>query len=118
MKYRVQDHNGDYTYGQRPPQFYVNSPDAVRQAILTRLRLMTGEWLLDTADGTPYNEQVLGTHTDYTRDPAIKSRILGTPGVNALLAYSSTRAADRSFTVSATVDTIYGVTTLTSVITG
>lgn len=40
MRYRVLSPTGDYTFGQGPGEFLVNSPAAVAQAIGTRLRLM------------------------------------------------------------------------------
>ncbi len=118
MKYRTLDAAGDYTFGLTPPQFYVNSPEGVAQAIRTRLLLEQGEWLLNTDEGTPYGTQVLGTNTLYTRDAAIKDRVLGTPGVKSILSYYSTSTAERHFYVAMRVDTVYGVVSVSSVITG
>jgi len=100
---------GDYTFGNGSSDFWINVPDAPAQAALTRMYLFLGDWFLDTSDGTPWNTQVLGHYTRNTRDPAIQSRILGTQGVKAILAYSSNVARDtRAFTVNAEIDTIYG----------
>jgi hypothetical protein len=72
---------------------------------------MQGEWFLDTTDGTPYGSQILGKNTGATRDNAVRRRILCTPGVLALLAYSSQLVA-RDFAAQATIQTIYGPTTI------
>lgn len=38
----------------------VNSPEAVAQAIKTRFLLWYGQWFLDTTEGTPWIQSVLG----------------------------------------------------------
>ena len=111
MRYRALDANGDYQFG-RPGIFLVNSSAAVAQAVLTRLKLWTGEWFLDSTEGTPYLDQIIGYGTQGTRDIAIKQRILGTTGVNSILSYSSS-VINRIMTVTVLIDTIYGQTTIT-----
>lgn len=114
MRYRALSSTGDYVFGRGPAEFLVDSPEAVAQAIQTRLRLETGEWFLDVSEGTPYQEQILGANRQTTYDVAIKSRILETPGVVALTSYSSYIKSDaRAISVTATVQTIYGTTQLT-----
>lgn len=112
MRYRQLDANGDYVFGGSG-EFLVDSPECVAQAIRTRLLLATGEWFLDVTEGTAYAEQVLGYGTQGSRDNAIKSRIIDTPGVEELLSYASSMSADRRFTVTAVVRTLYGDTTVT-----
>jgi hypothetical protein len=107
MKYRKLDADGDYQFGVQA-EFLKDTPLTVAQAIYTRLLLHTNEWFLDSTEGTPYAEQIEGFGTQSTRDPAIQSRILGTPGVEELLSYSSALSTDRRFTVNARVLTIYG----------
>lgn len=117
MKYRKLTATGDYTLGQGPLEFWQDVPSAVAQAILTRLRLLTGEWFLNTTIGTPYATDVLGYNTKATRDAAVRNRIVQTQGVKTLLKYSSTfDAATRKFSVSAEVDTIYGPVTISQVL--
>lgn len=112
MRYRVLDGNSDYTFGQNSANFYVNEPAAVGQAVLTRLRLMAGEWFLDQTAGTPY-KQILGKGTDATRDLAIQQVIIETQGVTGISSYaSSLNPTTRKFSVVAIVDTIYGPTTV------
>jgi hypothetical protein len=103
------------TFGRGGADFLVNTPEAVGQAILTRLRLMTGEWFLDVTEGTPYATQILGRNTQATYDQAIRERILDTEGVLSVDAYSS-ELINRRLSVSATVTTIYGEATVTEVL--
>lgn len=113
MRYRRLDANGDYSFGQQQADFFRNVPEAVGQAVLTRLYLFTGEWFLDTTDGTPWRTDVLGKYTRATYDAVIKSRILDTTGVTGIAAYSSIFDENtRKLSVVATIDTVYGQTTV------
>lgn len=112
MRYRALDANLDYTVGI---PFLANSPATVGQAVLTRLKLLQGEWFLDVTDGTPYLQRILGKHYGSNPDAYIKQRILGTQGVTSILSYTSTfDGATRKFTVNATIATIYGTTTIST----
>lgn len=113
MRYRALSSTGDYQFG-RVGVFLINTPEAVAQAIMTRLNLWSGEWFLDTSEGTPYETRILGTGTQGTRDAAVRERILGTPGVLSLVSYSSAVDADRKMTVRATVSTAYGNAIITA----
>jgi hypothetical protein len=112
MRYRELTEEGDYLLG-RAGTFLVDSPETVAQAVLTRLRLWSGEWFLDTSEGTPYETQILGYGTQSTRDLAIRERVLNTPGVDSITAYTS-NVENRKMTVTMTVLTIYGPTTITT----
>ncbi|ABS68878.1 hypothetical protein Xaut_3650 [Xanthobacter versatilis] len=113
MRYRKLDVNGDMMFGRGQADFYRDVPEAPAQAVKTRLFLRLGEWFLDTSDGTPWNTEILGAHTQNTRDAALRERIEGTTGVSSLDAYSSSYNSDtRSLSVSATITTSYGVSTL------
>jgi len=110
MRYRALDPNGDYSFGA---PFLKDSPAVVAQAALTRLLLWKGEWFADTADGTPYLQNVLGVTAQFNPDVYIKQRILETPGVNAIVTYSSSlNPVTRALTVQTLLDTIYGLTPL------
>ena len=111
MRYRALDANGDYQFG-RAGIFLVNTPQAVAQAVLTRLRLWTGEWFLNDQEGTDYEGRILGYGTQGTRDIEVKERIAGTQGVRTILSYKSTMSG-RAFSVTALIDTPYGVATVT-----
>jgi len=102
MKYRKLDENGDYQLGV----FLENTPETVGQAVLTRLKLWRGEWFMDTSEGTPYMQNILGHNTQY--DLEIKARILGTKGVTEIINYSSVVDRDRNLITTCTLNTLYG----------
>lgn len=113
MRYRREDENGDYTFGQGDNAFLVNAPETVRQAIMTRLELWKNEWFLDTNEGTPYLQSVMGKQQFDIASLALRDRISRTPGVRSILSFDSTfNGAPRRLTVTATVDTVYGPVTL------
>lgn len=107
MRYRALDASGDYVAGAGAV-FYVNSPEAVAQAVKTRLRLFAKEWFLDRTEGLDM-ERILGYRTQGTRDQEVQQRIIRTQGVRSILSYASqVNATTREFTVNAVLDTIYG----------
>jgi hypothetical protein len=110
MRNRALDANGDYQFGGSDAQFLVNSPEAVAQAVRTRLELHTGEWYLDLLEGTPYATKILGENTQPVYDQVIQERILGTAGVLAITDYSSVLDDTRNLTVTVSITTIYGAT--------
>lgn len=108
MRYRKLDKDDDYSFGRQQKDFWRDQPEAVGQAVETRLQLQYGEWWLDKTDGTPHMDEILGENTAQSRDPVIQMRILGTRGVQSLDAYYSQRDEQRVFRVTATITTIYG----------
>ena len=89
MKYRKLTENGDYAFGRGGADMHADTPEAVGQAVLTRLRLFAGEWFVDLKEGTPYVPGVLGKHTQDTYDPVFRERILDTEGVTGIVSYAS-----------------------------
>ena len=115
MRYRKLDSNGDYTFGKGNGDFFVNTPEAVAQAVKTRLGLIEGEWFLDNTIGTPYNSKILGAGHVATYDMAIKDVIINTQGVITITEYSSNfDPTIRKAQVNATITTLYGATTLSA----
>lgn len=113
--YRKLDENGDYVFGKGPGNFHIDSPEAVAQAVKTRLALSEGEWFLDVNHGTPYNSQILGAGKVATYDLAIQTVILNTNGVKSIVAYSSgVDPNTRGAFVNCVIDTIYGQATVRS----
>lgn len=113
MRYLALDANGDFSLNA---PWLIDSPDCVRQLILTRLNLWKGEWFLDQTEGTPYNQSVLGKNYRGA-DAAIQARILATLNVTGISAYSSSYdGSARKLTINATVDTAFGEVALATVL--
>lgn len=111
MRYRKLSASGDYTFGQGLANFYVDQREAPAQAVLTRLRLLKGEWFADLTAGTDWATRVLGKYTISTYDPEIQQRIIGTRGVTALQEYQSqVDPQTRALRVSTRISTVYGET--------
>lgn len=113
MRVRMMDADGDLQFGIGQAAFQQNTPEAVGQLVQTRLNLWLGEWFADTADGLPWATRVLGRGTTPTYDSVIQERILATPGVQVILAYRSS-LVNRRLTVSTTVQTFYGVASIST----
>lgn len=108
MRYRKLDAAGDYTLGSGQ-DWHVSTPEAVAQAVRTRLALWAGEWFADTEDGTPWETEVLGKYTAETRDAVIKGRILGTPNVTGIETFTSAFDGNtRRLQIAATINTAFG----------
>lgn len=115
MRYRREDDDGDYTFGRGDDTWLINSPEAVAQAIKTRFLLWYGQWFLDTTAGTPWIQSVLGKQKPEIYNMAIRQRILDTQGVDSISEFNTTvDSATRRVIFTATVNTIYGTTTVTS----
>lgn len=118
MRYRALDTNGDYAFGKGPGQFLVDSPEAVAQAVRTRLALWSGEWYLDTSEGTDYEARILGNTSQEIANQAIQERILATPGVLTITDYINIYdSTTRTNSVTVGISTIYGATSLTQAVT-
>jgi len=113
MKYRKQDASGDMVFGNGILDFYIDSPEAVGQAVETRLKLWIGEWFIDITEGTEYQTNVLGTGKSESAGPVIRQRILETDGVVEIVSFDLTINADtRALKITARIKTIYGQTTI------
>jgi hypothetical protein len=115
MRYRKLTATGDYSFGSGQLDFWNNVPEAVGQAVQTRLLLWLGEWFLDINAGTPYMQGILGKYSQETADTVIKDQIIETQGMVDIADYSSTRPQDqntRGMLVTTSIDTIYGTTSV------
>ncbi len=113
MRVRRWSESGDYVFGRGSFDFLVDSPDAVAQSVKTRLALSTGEWFLDTEEGTPWLRDILGSGNEQSYGPALRARILETPGVKEILSFDDAfDRENRKITITITIDTIYGQTSL------
>lgn len=117
MRYRRLSPEGDFTLGHGAADYLADSPECVAQAVVTRLRLLAGEWFLDLEEGTPYQTRVLGKQTPQSYDPLLRARILQTEGVREIASYTSAFDGEtRRLTVSVSLNTIYGPTSQTIVL--
>lgn len=114
MKYRRESNSGDYTFGEGENTFLENSPECVAQAVNTRLQLWQGEWFLDSQQGTPYRQSVLGKQYNDAWPLLLIDRISQTAGVSSVIDVTSLNTEKRGVTFSATIDTVYGQTKITS----
>lgn len=111
MRYRKLTTTGDYSFGHGLLDFWIDVPMAVGQNVQTWLQLWQGEWYLNTADGTPYLTNILGKQTQASADAALQQTILSINGVTDIASYESTvNSSNRSMSVSAMIDTVYGQT--------
>lgn len=118
MRYRKLSSDGDYVFGSGKNDFLVNSPEAVAQAILSRLKLWLGEWFADTSDGTGWNQSIVGKQSKNLYELTLHQRVLETPGVKDIVDFQSALDPDtRRLTVSMTVNTIFGEASLNGDIT-
>lgn len=118
MRYRKLDKDGNSQFGTSANDFHVNTPEAVAQAIRTRLDLWMGEWFADTSDGTGWNQSILGKRTQNLYELTLRQRVLETPGVLRIEEFqSSLNPNTRRLTVSMVVTTIYGEAALSEDIT-
>lgn len=117
MRNRKLSPTGDYVFGQGSTEFLIDTPDAVAQAVLTRLKLVRGEWFDDLNEGTPWRTEILGENTQDTYDIALREVILDTPGVVRIDTYASVLDGQtRSLQVVARITTVYGQTTINEVL--
>lgn len=113
MRYRKLSSTGDYVFGNGQEDFYRDVPEAPAQAVQTRLLLWQTEWFLNVDEGVPYLQGILGKGNEESASIILRSTILQTQGVLSLSDYSNVLNREtRKFSVSATIDTIYGTTTL------
>lgn len=115
MRVRKLSSSGGLIFGQGLANFYINSADGVGQEVVTRLKLIQGEWYLDTSQGVPWLTQILGYSQQAVRDLLIKNTILTTPNVNTLDYFNSvTNKTIRTYNVTANINTVYGPTTIST----
>lgn len=120
MRYRKLSSSGDYTFGGSQLNFFINDPEGVAQAVTTALRLIQGEWYLDTTSGTPYFAGIMGFNTQAQVDTIFQQEILNVTvidsttlapvqGVTSIENFSSTfNPSTRKYAMTATLNTIYG----------
>lgn len=108
MIYRKLDINGDYVFGGNKNS-YVIGAEAVKQAILTRLRQLIHEWWEDLEDGLPLWQQIIGSRDKLRAEEIIRKRVQLTKHVKSILYFVSDWSANsRKLTIKIIVDTEFG----------
>lgn len=111
MRYRALDDNGDFTVGNS--HAYIEGADAVRQAVLTRLRLLVYEWWEDIEDGVPYWQKIVASRDVKAAEQIIRNRIQETPHVLSVLSFDPAWDSEhRTLTIRAAVQSDYGTFSL------
>ena len=102
------DHDLDTSTGDLT---LVRDAERVRQQLLIKLKLWTGEWFLDTEFGTPYMQEILGKQLTLSGAiVAIRKSILEVEGVRQILAFAYRfDNVTRTLAIGFTADTPYGV---------
>ena len=111
FRYRRLDINGDMTFGHGRSDYYIDIPAAVAQSIKTRLGLWTGEWFLNTLEGTDWMNVVGIVGAYNVRDTVIRTRILQTPYVTSMYDWKS-EVLNRKYAASGKVVTAFGTAEL------
>ena len=111
MNVRKLSASGDYVLGHGSVDFIQNTAQTVAQSVMTRLALWQGQWFIDTDEGTPWLQGILGKG-DFA-ESLIKERILATQGVLSITEFESILNPDtRSMAITVTIETEYGTATL------
>lgn len=109
MRYRKLTDDWDFKLGHGGADYLQDSPETVRQAVMTRLKLFAGEWFNDLIEGTAYKTEVLGKYTTGKHDIEIRKRIRKTQGVVRITEYQSSFDSEtRKLLIEAQIDTVYG----------
>ena len=107
MRYRALDENGDFKLCNG--HAYIEGTDAVRQAVLTRLRLLVYEWWEDIEDGVPYWQKIIAGRDVKAAQQIIRDRIQQTPHVLSILSFDPDwDNENRTLTIRAAVQSDYG----------
>ena len=108
MRYRALDEQGDYTIGN--DSAHLSGADAVRQAVVTRLRQLIYEWWEELEDGVPYWQKIIATRDVETAKKIIRERIEQTTHVMALLTFDAEWDNERrTLKITAGIQSEYGI---------
>jgi hypothetical protein len=107
----MQTATGDYAFGSGQQNFFIDSPAGVGQIVQTGMLLWEGEWYLNTTEGMPTLEGIMGYHSQATADLTVQNQISNTEFVTDIASFASTIDPDtRAYSVTTTIDTVFGQT--------
>lgn len=108
MRYRVLTEDGDFTLGNG--NAYIEGVDAVRQAVVTRLRELIYEWWEQLEDGVPYWQNIIAKRNINEAVRIIRRRIEQTKKVVTILVFEHNwNNETRSLTIRAGIQSEYGL---------
>jgi len=107
MIIRALDNNLDWTFGFGLSNYKENK-DALAQDINSQLFLILNECFFDAASGIDWIN-LLGGKNSNALNIAISTTLLNVSGVTGIRQASSNLDADRNFSLTYSVNTIYGV---------
>ncbi|MDQ0202469.1 hypothetical protein [Pectinatus haikarae] len=111
MIYRALDENGDYVLNNGNAFF--SDADAVRQAVITRLRQLIYEWWESLEDGVPFWQKIIAQRDKAAAEKIIRERIEQTDKVMSVISYTPTwDNENRALTINAEIQTEYGAITI------
>lgn len=120
MRCRRLDSNHDFCFGRGFGDYLedqVSSPDAIAQAIKTKLLLFLGEWWKDLRDGLPLWQKILGSRVKNKAilDKILIDRIQGLKLPDNRYAITAVKeitsefdSETREYSFSCRVDTVFG----------
>ena len=113
--YRRLDKNGEPMFGAGLGNF-VSDREAVAQAILTRIKLLQGEWWESLTEGTPLFQSILGqpTATPESIAMVLQERIAKTPFVSGITNIAASEDKQRRASFSCNTQTDFGAITITT----
>lgn len=108
MRYRVLTEDGDFTLGNG--NAYIEGVEAVRQAVVTRLRELIYEWWEQLEDGVPYWQNIIARRDIDEAVRIIRSRIEQTKKVITILVFEHDwNNETRELTIRAGIQSEYGL---------
>lgn len=108
MRYRKLTADGDYSFGGNSNDFLTGA-EAVRQAVITRLRLLLYEWWENLEDGLPLWQQIIAQRDTAQAEKVIRERMAQTPHVIGLITFQSDWDNEkRILIITALLQTEYG----------
>lgn len=102
MTWKLDDSTNDLTI-QNGSLVLTNGADEIKQRILVTLRHEYGEYFLNTDDGVPWYEGLLGSSDRVVAESILRFVILSVPGVVSIIGMS-TSFVNRSLSFSCQVE--------------
>ena len=90
--------DGDWIFG-RGKASYKSKSDEIKQRVVTRLRLFTNDWFLDTSSGSPWTELFTSRTSEKKILQAVERSVMLTDGIRSLDSLELIKVEDRHATI-------------------